>query len=89
MVKIAIDAMGGDYAPREQVLGAVAALKKDKDLSVILCGDETQIKEVLSECKYDASRVEIGKSASSGKANPKACCKSLKSIEVISATLAE
>jgi glycerol-3-phosphate acyltransferase PlsX len=59
MVKIVIDAMGGDFAPREQVLGAVAALKKDKDLSVILCGDETQIKAVLSECKYDDSRVEI------------------------------
>ena len=59
MVKIVIDAMGGDYAPREQVLSAVAALKKDKDLSVILCGDETQIKAVLSECKYDDSRVEI------------------------------
>ncbi len=59
MVKIAIDAMGGDFAPREQVLGAVTALNKDKDLSVILCGDETQIKAVLSECKYDESRVEI------------------------------
>ena len=59
MVKIAIDAMGGDFAPREQVLGAVAALNKDKDLSVILCGDEAQIKAVLSECKYDESRVEI------------------------------
>ena len=59
MVKIAIDAMGGDFAPREQVLGAVTALNKDKDLSVILCGDEAQIKAVLSECKYDESRVEI------------------------------
>ena len=59
MVKIAIDAMGGDFAPREQVLGAVTALNKDKDLSVILCGDEPQIKAVLSECKYDESRVEI------------------------------
>ncbi|MBE7080488.1 MAG: phosphate acyltransferase PlsX [Clostridiales bacterium] len=59
MVKIAIDAMGGDFAPKQQVLGAVEALKKDKDLSVILCGDETQIKEILSECKYDANRLEI------------------------------
>ena len=59
MVKIAIDAMGGDFAPREQVLGAVTALNKDKDLSVILCGDEAQIKAVLAECKYDESRVEI------------------------------
>jgi len=59
MVKIVIDAMGGDFAPKQQVLGAVEALKKDKDLSVILCGDEPQIKEILSECKYDESRVEI------------------------------
>ena len=59
MVKIAIDAMGGDFAPREQVLGAVTALNKDNDLSVILCGDEPQIKAVLSECRYDESRVEI------------------------------
>ena len=51
--------MGGDFAPKQQVLGAVEALKKDKDLSVILCGDETQIKEILSECKYDANRLEI------------------------------
>ena len=36
-----------------------------------------------------ASRVEIGKSEASGKANETACRKSLKSIEVISATLAE
>ena len=59
MVKIAVDAMGGDFAPKQQVLGAVDALKKDKDLSVILCGDEPQIKEILSECKYDANRLEI------------------------------
>ena len=32
MVKIVIDAMGGDYAPKQQVLGCVEALKKDKDL---------------------------------------------------------
>jgi len=59
MTKIVIDAMGGDFAPRQQVLGAVDALNKDKDLYLILCGDETQIKEVLAECKYDESRIEI------------------------------
>ena len=59
MVKIVIDAMGGDFAPKQQVLGAVEALRKDKDLAVILCGDEPQIKEILSECKYDANRLEI------------------------------
>ena len=59
MTKIVIDAMGGDYAPREQTLAAVSALNQDKDLYLILCGDETQIKEILSQCKYDVSRLEI------------------------------
>ena len=44
MIKIVIDAMGGDFAPVEQVKGAVAALEKNKDVSLILVGDETQIK---------------------------------------------
>ncbi len=59
MTKIIIDAMGGDYAPRQQVLGCVDALNKDEDLYLILCGDEAQIKAELSACKYDASRLEI------------------------------
>ena len=59
MVKIVIDAMGGDYAPKQQVLGTVEALNKDKALSVILVGDETQIKAELADLKYDSSRVEI------------------------------
>ena len=59
MTKIVIDAMGGDYAPKEQTLAAVSALNQDKDLYLILCGDETQIKEILSQCKYDVSRLEI------------------------------
>ena len=40
MTKIVIDAMGGDFAPKQQILGAVEALQKDKQLSVILVGDE-------------------------------------------------
>ncbi len=59
MTKIIIDAMGGDFAPKQQVLGCVDALKKDKDLYLILCGDEESIKAELSACEYDASRIEI------------------------------
>jgi glycerol-3-phosphate acyltransferase PlsX len=59
MVKIVVDAMGGDFAPTEQVKGAVKALEEDKELSVILVGDEPQIKAILAGCKYDVSRVEI------------------------------
>ena len=59
MIKIAIDAMGGDFAPEQQVKGAVLALEKDKDLFLYLCGDETAVKAELAKYKYDASRVEI------------------------------
>ncbi len=59
MVKIVVDAMGGDFAPKQQVLGCVEALKKDKELYLILCGDETQIKAELSACQYDENRLEI------------------------------
>ena len=59
MIRIAIDAMGGDYAPQEQVKGAVRALEQDKDLFVYLCGDQTAVENELAKYKYDKSRVEI------------------------------
>lgn len=59
MIKIVIDAMGGDFAPEQQTLGCVEALNNDKDLYLILCGDEPKIKAILAGCKYDQSRLEI------------------------------
>ncbi len=59
MIKIAIDGMGGDFAPAEQVKGVVTALKQDKDFIAVICGDEEKIKAELAKYKYDASRVEI------------------------------
>ena len=59
MTRIVVDAMGGDYAPKQQVLGCVEALNNDQDLYLILCGDETQIKEELKNCQYDQTRLEI------------------------------
>ncbi len=59
MTRIVIDAMGGDFAPKQQVLACVEALNKDKDLYLILCGDEGQINEILSTCRYDKERLEI------------------------------
>ncbi|TKC18626.1 phosphate acyltransferase PlsX [Robertmurraya kyonggiensis] len=47
-MKLAIDAMGGDNAPKEIVLGAMKAVATFKDLHIILVGNETQIKEHLS-----------------------------------------
>lgn len=43
-MRIAIDAMGGDYAPEQIVVGAIAAAKEYSDVEILLVGDETQIK---------------------------------------------
>lgn len=48
-MKIAVDAMGGDYAPKEIVLGAIEAVKAYDDLEVALVGDEKQIRDVLRQ----------------------------------------
>ena len=47
-MKIAVDAMGGDYAPLEIVFGAVRAAKK-YHCEIVLVGDEAKIREVLSK----------------------------------------
>ena len=46
-MKIAVDAMGGDYAPEEVVLGAIEAVKS-YSLDVVLVGDTNKIEEVLN-----------------------------------------
>ena len=50
-MKIAVDAMGGDYAPEEIVLGAIHAVREYK-YDVVLVGDEQKIRRVLQQ--YDA-----------------------------------
>lgn len=59
MVKILLDAMGGDNAPQSNVQGAVSALESDKELYLILTGRKNEIEAELSKYKYDKSRLEI------------------------------
>jgi len=47
-ITIAIDAMGGDNAPYEIVKGAAISVNSHPNLSVLLVGDEEQIKNSLS-----------------------------------------
>ena len=56
-IKIAVDAMGGDFAPLEIVKGAVEAAK-EYNIAIQLIGDEVQIKNELA--KYDISGLDIG-----------------------------
>ena len=59
MIKIILDAMGGDYAPQATVQGAVTALERDKQLYLILTGRQGDIENELKKYKYDKSRLEI------------------------------
>lgn len=59
MIKIIVDAMGGDNAPAAPVKGACQALKDDKELYIILTGRKADIERELSGCTYDKSRLEI------------------------------
>ncbi|WP_026574849.1 phosphate acyltransferase PlsX [Bacillus sp. UNC438CL73TsuS30] len=47
-MKLAIDAMGGDHAPKEIVLGAIKAVQEFSDIHITLVGNESKIKEYLT-----------------------------------------
>jgi phosphate acyltransferase len=55
-MKIAVDAMGGDFAPRTVVEGAVWAAQKH-GIKVVLVGDEDQVSKELS--KHPTSKLPI------------------------------
>ena len=46
-VRVAVDAMGGDHAPDEVVIGAVDWARTHSETQVILVGDEARITPLL------------------------------------------
>jgi len=58
MARIIVDAMGGDYAPRVVVEGALAAVK-EYEVEVVLVGREEVLKPLLKKSRYDSSRLSI------------------------------
>ena len=60
LVKVALDAMGGDNAPSQIVQGAIEAVRADERVKVYLVGDQDRIGEALSALgPYPENRVEI------------------------------
>ena len=59
LVRVAVDAMGGDYAPLEIVKGAVDAVNSRDDIKVFLVGREEAVLAELQKYQYDASRTEV------------------------------
>ncbi|TCL55663.1 phosphate:acyl-[acyl carrier protein] acyltransferase [Kineothrix alysoides] len=59
LVKVAVDAMGGDNAPEEIVKGAVEAVKESSKVKIYLVGIEDRIKDELKKYNYPSQQVEI------------------------------
>lgn len=57
--RIVVDAMGGDFAPQNAVLGALEALKEDPSIELFLVGDQKQIQEVLDSHKLQFDKNHI------------------------------
>src|SRR6266568_1565359 len=59
-MKIALDAMGGDFGPPYLVAGAVMALREYRRISkLFLVGDPPQIEAELKKLHCNDSRIEI------------------------------
>jgi len=48
MIRIGVDAMGGDYAPKEQIEGVMLAIANIPDIEINLYGDPNQIQKYLT-----------------------------------------
>lgn len=59
MIKVAVDAMGGDHAPGEVVSGAVEAVSQRQDIKVLLIGPQDTVTEELKKHSYPADRIEV------------------------------
>ena len=58
-MKIAIDGMGGDHAPRAVVEGIVQALTEYNDIEIYITGPKDKIEAELSKHNYSKERVTI------------------------------
>ncbi|SEF50453.1 phosphate:acyl-[acyl carrier protein] acyltransferase [Butyrivibrio sp. Su6] len=59
LVRVAVDAMGGDNAPFVTVKGAVDAVKESQNLKVFLVGKKDIVEKELSAYEYDKDKIEV------------------------------
>ena len=59
MIKVAVDAMGGDYAPGEMVAGAVDAVNAKPGIQVLLVGQEQAVTAELSKFTYNKEQIQV------------------------------
>jgi glycerol-3-phosphate acyltransferase PlsX len=58
-MRIALDAMGGDFGPQPNVDGAIAALAENPDLTITLVGDAPVLTDVLNQVGYSSDRLIV------------------------------
>ena len=58
-IKVAVDAMGGDYAPQEPVKGAVAAVNDSQEVFIYLVGRQEEIQRELDKYTYPKDRIQV------------------------------
>ena len=59
MIRVAVDAMGGDYAPGEIVKGAVQAAEQRKDIQIVLIGQEEVVREELKKYSFQEGQITV------------------------------
>ncbi len=59
MIKVAVDAMGGDHAPAEIVKGCAMAVRSEPDVYIYAVGRTEEIEAVLAGEEYDRDRLEV------------------------------
>lgn len=58
-IRIAMDAMGGDFAPAEPVKAAVLAVNERENIKMILTGNQAQIEAELAKYEYKKDQISI------------------------------
>ena len=58
-MRIALDAMGGDYAPQINIDGAIQAVQAHPDLEVVLVGDRADLDARLDASGYSGERLRV------------------------------
>ncbi len=59
MIRVAVDAMGGDNAPAEIVKGAVEAVSLRSDIQVLLVGQEGAVRQHLEQHSYPKDQIQV------------------------------
>ncbi|NOX20765.1 MAG: phosphate acyltransferase PlsX [Nitrospirae bacterium] len=58
-MRISLDAMGGDHAPRTTVEGAVETVNETDDIEIVLVGDRELLQKELKRKHYPPERISI------------------------------